>query len=122
MFAYLYTLAPHVQQLCACKVSAEAGGWSCLQVLRSPAPQSSQLQEEEVRPHKPAACEEEDQVEQLSATERIRKRTSSRGCIELVWSLWVHECTQRDLAAKDVLHALQMSAVMNLAQEVYGEA
>ena len=77
-----------------------------MQVLCSPAPQSSQLQEEEVRPHKPAAREEEDQVEQLSATERICSSTSSRGCIELVWSYRVRESIRRDLAAKDVIDAL----------------
>ena len=98
----------------------EAG--RAVQVLCSSAPQSSQLQEEEVRPHKPAAREEEDQVEQLSATERVCSSTSSRGCIELVWSLWVHERSQRDLAAKDVLDALQLSALMDPAQEVDGEA
>ena len=94
------------------QLKQEAG--HAVQVLCSPAPQSSQLQEEEVRPHKPAAREEEDQVEQLSATERICSSTSSRGCIELVWSYRVHESIRRDLAAKDVIDALQLSALVTL--------
>ena len=64
MAEYLSTLAPHAWQLCEFKVSAEQEANRAVQVLCSPAPQSSELQEEEVRPHKSAAREEEDKVEQ----------------------------------------------------------
>ena len=56
-----------------------------------------------------AAREEKDKVERLLATERICINNSSKGCVDLVWSQWVHASTLRNLTAENIL---DVSALM----------